>query len=120
MGELLRDAPVEILEVRPRNDMCLHEFVRLQLRFELNVEAEVVRLPQIGQRLGILDRQWFSEGLQRVQRYHPRRNARAKVLRKEWPERLIFPRLHVTCAPIVHQTQSKTVVNSGVDGNGGA
>src|ERR1017187_1956042 len=111
MSELLRNAPVKVLEIRSRDYVWLAQFCGLQLRFEMNVDGEIIRHPQIWQRLGILWRKRFAKRLERIKCHDPRRNARAKVFGQERTERLVFPRLNIACAPIVHQHHAKDVID---------
>src|SRR5262249_16022917 len=103
MGKLLRNAPVEILEIRARDDVRCSQRRRLELRFKLDIECEIVFRPQVREWLRILWRERLPESLKRFEHHNPRRNACREILRQKWPERLIFPRLNITCAPVVHQ-----------------
>ena len=102
MGKLLRNAPIEILEIRSRNRVRRFHLRRLQRRLQLDVEGEIVFCPQIWQRLGILFGERFPKWLERFHGHDPRRNARAKIFRQKRTERLVFPSLNVARAPIVH------------------
>ncbi len=48
MRQLLRNAPVKILEIGARDDVRRLHLRGLQMRFELNVEGEIVFRTQIG------------------------------------------------------------------------
>ena len=88
---------------------------RLQARFQVDVVSAVVRRAQVGQRRGILRRQRLTEGLERIQRHDPRRNGGAEIFREKRPERLVFPRLHIARAPVVHQDEPEDVLLGPLD-----
>src|SRR5215831_15560373 len=115
MCKLLRDAPVEILEIGSGNPVWRIHFRRPQMRFEFNVEGGIVSRAQVRQRLWILCREGFAEWVERFKCDNPWRDTRAEILRQKWTERLIFPRLNVACAPIIHQHQTKYVIDSAFD-----
>ena len=71
MRELLRDAPVKILEVRPRDDVRRCHRSCLETRLKLDVVGEIVRRTQIRQRLWILWRQRFPKWSERLQGNDP-------------------------------------------------
>src|SRR5437763_11024566 len=115
MSELLRHAPVKMLEVCARDEVRRVHGRSLQSRFQTNVECEIILRAQIRQRLGILLRKRFSERLEGFKCYDPGRDAASEVFSQERPERLIFPRLNIARAPIVHQHESEDVIDGAID-----
>src|SRR4051812_2255125 len=115
MGQLLRNAPIEILEVGASDDLGRGHTPGLQSGLELDIKCKVVRTPKIRQRLRILDWKWLSERLQRFQTNDPGRNTGGEILRQERSQRLVLPRLNVSGAPIIHQNESENMIGCGFD-----
>src|SRR5689334_14089873 len=118
MGQLLRSAPVKILEVGSSNPLGRFHLRSLKFRFELDVESEIVFRAKIRQRFRILFWEWFSKRLESLHGDNPGRNAGAEIFGQKRTERLIFPSLHVAGAPIVHQDKTENVISRAVDWNG--
>src|ERR1043166_3265661 len=117
MGELLRDAPVKILEIRARDRVGRGHGGGLQTRFQLDVVGEIFRGPQVGQGLGILRRERFSERFERLPRHDPGRDAPAENFRPERGGRVIFPGLQIARTPVIHQNEAENVIRGAIDRN---
>src|SRR5436190_11721874 len=81
----------------------------------MNVEGEIVFSAQVRQRLGLLLGKWLAKRLKRFCCYHPRGNAGTKILGQKGSQRLIFPRLNVARAPIIHQDKAEDVIHRAFD-----
>ena len=90
-------------------------FVGLQTRFELNVVGEIVRSRANRATAPDPAPAAVSERFERFQRHDPRRDAGAEIFRQKRTERLVFPRLNIARAPVVHQDQAKNVVGRAID-----
>src|SRR6266545_556738 len=101
MRDLLRDVPVEMASVRPRDDLSV------QLDLERDVVGEVVD-SQIRRWSRVLIH--ADNRRQLVERRDPRRDRRRKRLAQERPERHVLEGLDVARAPVVDEHRAEDVL----------
>ena len=120
VDELLRRRPVEVAQVRRRDDGEGLRARGLQRDLQSDVVGPVARVVQVRERRRVLDprRRRAAEGLQRVGRHDPAADRRREVLGAEGAQRHVLEFLDVARGPVVaeHEAEDALRRRRGVEG----